>query len=470
MRLGSLLQRPGVRRIAGIVLAIGVSFAAGLSSLILSSPLSPLFIAGAVAALAVTMILLPLPSWALYIAIFVLLLPPGLLLGNLHSLLGNLTLVLAAASWLVKTTIQHKPVILSTTGVLIAAYLVWSILSLTWAPNLILGRRMIVRYSINFALFLLITNVVDSPDRLDALMYTLAIAGSVTILAGMIAVISEGYTFGARLQILEMNENAVGTYLILALPGAIWFALRSPEEQKRQRAILLTLLFMLPTLTLVALTGSRGGAIAFIVFFLLSWFWRSTRFWGKAGLLIVAIGLISAPLVFSTMISRFSEGQSTLGGRVPIWQATWQLIQMHPWRGVGIGNAREAVIPFLEILTEIGGRESRSIHNPLLETWAETGLVGLLIYLGILISALRTFIRQYYEARKEKGQYAEPYIALLVCTFTGYMLIWIKGGGMGHHPTYFLMLALLQIPGRLGHPAITASANAETQAISVGET
>lgn len=41
------------------------------------------------------------------------------------------------------------------------------------------------------------------------------------------------------------------------------------------------------------------------------------------------------------------------------------------------------------------------------------------------------------------------YFALMSSVFVGFMLSWIKGGGLEYHRTYFLMLSLLLVPSQL---------------------
>jgi O-antigen ligase len=138
-----------------------------------------------------------------------------------------------------------------------------------------------------------------------------------------------------------------------------------------------------------------------------------------------------------------------LGGREALWQAAWLLIRDHLWRGVGIGNAPYAVMSHLRLFRSVGGEESAAIHNPVLAIWAETGIAGLVLYLGVLGSAIWSFIRQYRRHRQAGAHSLLPYYALVSCVFLGYMSSWIKGGGMESDFTYFLMLALLLIPSCL---------------------
>jgi O-antigen ligase len=91
-----------------------------------------------------------------------------------------------------------------------------------------------------------------------------------------------------------------------------------------------------------------------------------------------------------------------------------------------------------------------SAHNPILVIWAETGLLGILLYLGVLASALYTFVVQFLRYRKTDIHHPFlPYFALVSCVFLGYMASWFKGGSMEMAHSYFFILALLLIPAGL---------------------
>jgi O-antigen ligase len=117
---------------------------------------------------------------------------------------------------------------------------------------------------------------------------------------------------------------------------------------------------------------------------------------------------------------------------------------------VGIGNSSHQVIPYMMNLGMwFFSADGEPLHNPIMVIWAETGLLGLLLYLGVLISAVYSFIQQYLQSRRIGVQYLLLYYGPVAAVFLGYMASWIKGGGMETDFSYFLMLALLLIPSTL---------------------
>jgi O-antigen ligase len=186
-------------------------------------------------------------------------------------------------------------------------------------------------------------------------------------------------------------------------------------------------------------------------------FWRQTRLWGILGLVILVIAVISAPFILSTTIERFVDRSwdTPLGGRESLWSAAWLLIRDHPVAGVGIGNASYAMMSYIRLFRSALGFESASVHNPVLTIWVETGLPGLLLYLGVVASSVISFARQYLDCRKLGAQRPSPYFALTAAAFLGHSASWIKGGGMESSFSFFLMLALLLIPSQFENCALS---------------
>jgi putative inorganic carbon (hco3(-)) transporter len=282
-----------------------------------------------------------------------------------------------------------------------------------------------------------------------SLMKTLAITGWLVASVSVVSVITGGYEFGSRLKVFGENENALGISLLISLIGVIWLALNSKLRYNKTYKTL-SYIYLIFIIVIIAFSGSRGSAISLVVTLFVLLMWKSTRRWGGVGLFLIVLGLFIMPHIFTTTIERFlvTRGDTVLGGREAIWLATWQLIQRQPWTGVGIGNAPLIVTPLVRLMRSIGG-ESTSIHNPVLAIWAETGLPGLLLYLGILGSAVWTFAKTYIYYKSQKSLILLSYLLLVGSIFIGYILSWIKGGGTESEHTYYLMLSLLLVPSHI---------------------
>lgn len=454
MRKALNFETPNLIRAGLVVMAVAFSLMTGISILIFGDPLSPLFIAGGVLAAVLAVVFLLNPIWAVCAAIFIGLLPYEILNYNpipvIHDYPVLFCLLFACVSWLLSVIIYHQKIVWNNAILLMLVFLVWCVITLFWAPDLLLGRRQFMAYFIGLILLILLVNNINSPRTLNTLMTTLALNGWVLVLAGVGTILIEGYRFDSRLEVLGLNENEMGTLTLLMMIGVLWSVVQ-PSSPYRQIKRLFSLIFLLMTITLVAASGSRGSAISLLITFIAFCLWKPTRAWGLLGLISLMLGFFLTPVIFSTTLARFdiSQGDTLLGGREALWQATWNLILDHPWLGVGIGNSRHALTPYAILLRSIGGKESAATHNPILQVWAEIGLPGILLYLGVLGSAALLYVRHYFIGPRFGMHMLVPYFALVSSTSFGYMASWIKGGGMESNFSYYLMLSLLMIPASL---------------------
>lgn len=443
-----LLHPSNAGRAALILLSLLASLVAGASYLAYPDPFSPLVVLAVFAATALGIAWFRKPVWALYAALFVVLLPIGLIPPTLHSNLNRSLTVIALATWLFNIISRKYRLIWSDTSLLMLSFITWGTFTLLWTSNVEVSTTILQVYIMRFILYLLLVyNEIRTKEDLNGLMHTLALSGWVIVLVSIGTLLFEGYTPGMRFNILEANENGLGIMLLVAMPGVLWQA-SQPVKRYRVLKRFLAFLFLVFSLGIVAMSGSRGSAISLLITLLLFWLWKSTRIWGKLALIILILASVSTSFIFATTLQRFAitRGDTMLGGREVLWQAAWSLIYSHSWFGVGIGNAPYAVMPFLSQYFSVLEHETASIHNPILTVWIETGIPGLLLYLAVLGSAAWLFARQYCRYRQTGEQYLTPYFALISCVFLGYMASWVKGGGMETDFTYFLMLGLLLVP------------------------
>jgi O-antigen ligase len=335
-------------------------------------------------------------------------------------------------------------------------FIVWAAISLLWAEYFSEGVSILQRYILRLVLFLLlIVNEVRTKKNFNGLMNTLAVSGGLLVIVSLFTILKQGYSIGDRLQVLDVNENELGISLILTLPAVFWWSLRPTTKSLQTIKKIIAISYLLASIGLIGLSGSRGSALSLGIMLFMFLLWKPTRFLGIFSLLIIGVSFIITPIIFSTTISRFLEaaGEASLGGREYIWPVAWQLIKEHPILGIGIGNSPYQMIPFLAYagIIKLGflSVNEISIHNPILVIWAETGLPGLLLYLGVLVSAIISFSRQFLFSRKIHEDYLMPYFAIVSSMFIGYMAHWIKGGGLESDYSYFLVLALLLIPSQV---------------------
>lgn len=449
------VQNQNFWNLALILIVISLAIAVGLSSIISSSPLSSLLVLAALTVLIVFFSFLHKPVWALYFAIFFVLLPPGLITASISSLANRLLTVAAIGIGLINILVKREKLFFSSSSLFMILFIIWATVTTVWAPNASEAITILQTYILRFFLFIfLICSLIRSESHLNGLLITLSISGILLLLLSVGTVLLNGYKVGDRLQVLGTNENGLGISLLVSMIGIIWL---EASAQKRSKAIKLFLsgFFLLGVMAVIGLSGSRGSAISFAITIILFLFFKQTRKWGVFGVLIAGIALLAIPTIFSTTISRFlgTSGDTVLGGREYLWPAAWKMINDHFFAGVGIGNGKFQVYTYLQSINAPTwtATTSEPLHNPILAIWADTGLIGLLLYLGVFISAMVLFIKEYLRTRKIKKYFLSPYFPILFAVLAGYMASWIKGGGMESDYSYFLMLGLLLVPVSIQH-------------------
>ncbi|TIL72623.1 MAG: O-antigen ligase family protein [Mesorhizobium sp.] len=399
------------------------------------------------AAIALYLVLRPLS--ALYVAIFLALMPMALRFGIVHDVAANSALALALGGWLLNIIVQRQHIQWNAVCVLMSLYLVWAVVTLLWAPDLILARKELVAYASGVILLLLISEQVRSISAIDGLMRVLMLMGWILILGGLHAVFEGSFQPGERLQVLGMNANHFGVALVLTLPGQIWPVLRS-SGPNRAFHLVLSIFFILCTLGLVALSGSRGSSISLLLVLLAFFFYKPMRPFGILGIVLVVGIFAIAPLAMDVLVQRFEDREGgVLGGRILLWNASLRLVGDNLWTGVGIGNGPSELHQYVASLTSIyAHRPDLPSHNPLLEVAVDTGVLGVFLYASAVVLAVWQFFR-YGSRFQTHNELVASYFPLVLGVSVGYFASWLKGGGMDADPTFFILLGLLVFPARL---------------------
>jgi len=160
---------------------------------------------------------------------------------------------------------------------------------------------------------------------------------------------------------------------------------------KTSQKVFAAVSFGLGTIALVG-TGSRIGWAAFAVMMLvyvlvelrLGKVKRKTLF-----LLVVAVLALGA-IFYDVIYTRYTaEDYGSAESRGKMNRLTWNVIQAHPWLGVGAGN--QALVARDYYTPDVGDPEDildTQVHNRYLLIWAESGTFALLCYVGFLGAAV----------------------------------------------------------------------------------
>ncbi len=197
-----------------------------------------------------------------------------------------------------------------------------------------------------------------------------------------------------RLTATFENPNIYGEFLVLMFPVAITVACCAKRRAEKifyfaGSALLLGNLF---------LTYSRGCYIALVIAVLIM-LWRTDRrlLWIGVALLLIS-PLFLPENVLARVQSIGNLDDTSTAYRVNIWKGCLAMLSKYWWIGIGIGDAafRKIYEPYALTLAE----DAPHAHNLYLQTMCESGVIGLLILLLVLVFLFRTAHTQIKSARR----------------------------------------------------------------------
>lgn len=202
----------------------------------------------------------------------------------------------------------------------------------------------------------------------------------------------ESFFAGARLS-AGVHPSYLAMYVLLAMIFSINYSFE-PDARSRIRIfrIAVSLIFLI----VIVLLSSRSGIIAAAVIipvFLVYKLRQRIPIW-----LLVSV-LILFAVFFAVLLAKNIRLKSTMEDvsnetidealnkdiRINIWKSAWGVIKVNPVIGVGTGNAsKELKKEFIRRGYTEGLYEDLNAHSQFLEILLENGIIGLMIFLGLL--------------------------------------------------------------------------------------
>ncbi len=287
----------------------------------------------------------------------------------------------------------------SPTTTCLLGLLLWAALSVPGALNQGLAFRYLTDFGKAVLMYFVLAGCVRSLRDLERLM--LVYFAATVVYA---AVVLSRFQLGAdswRLgHLYNYDANDFATVIATAMPFGLHFVLA-------QRRLLLRGL-AIAGLAVLAMgqirSGSRGGFLAVLavaVFVLLRFTTVPARARLAGLIVILAVSVITASDRYWTQMQTIvhpHEDYNTTSetGRVRIWKRGLTYMADHPVLGVGAGNfpVAEGTISPLARLQEHGiGVLWGAAHNSFIQTGAELGIPGLLLFVGLIAGAFASLRR-----------------------------------------------------------------------------
>ncbi len=293
----------------------------------------------------------------------------------------------------------------------LAALCMWALASVAWSAN--------PEESLRRALALIGTTIAglylglhfEPKQQLKLIAYAIGV-GAIASVVVIIAVPSVGITPEGMQGVYNL-KNSLGRMMCL---GALCFAMLTLSERRRRAA---SVVMFLLCCTLLLLSKSATAVVVTLLMLVLLPFrkllyLRTRRLLAAVAILIPMMAAATFWIVESSEdILKVLGRNSSLSGRIPLWQLVLKSISDHPIRGYGFTAFWNSWA---------GERVSHAVnwdaavphaHNGFLEVWLGLGLIGLAL---VLINLSRNFLFALGVAtRNREVEYSWP---LLLVVFT----------------------------------------------------
>jgi len=184
------------------------------------------------------------------------------------------------------------------------------------------------------------------------------------------------------------SPNMLGAYLAMSIPlyAGLIFKGISQEKIRFWQIIPLALLFIALVFT-KSLSAWISLAIGIIIFF------TFIKHFPKKIILIISLFILLMPviLIFTrcNMFINIANQQNTILQRLGFWRSTLHIIKDFPFTGIGIGNLKNIYPLYKELIAN----ETMFSHNLLLQVWAETGILGIISIILLIITFVRISLK-----------------------------------------------------------------------------
>lgn len=208
------------------------------------------------------------------------------------------------------------------------------------------------------------------------------------------------------------NPNLLAEYLLIMIPISIAFVFYSKNVYKRFFFAIATGVMLLT----IGLTYSRGGWIGLIVAITVFLLLVSI----KTLLLLVPVGILGILFLPTSILQRIktigSLQDSSNFYRYNLWNMSLNIIKDFWYSGLGIGY-----LPFFRKISPLylGPIAPYHTHNTFLQMTIETGIVGLMIFVGLTSTLIKTAVTVVLQT---KSKFVKIFTASYAAGLSGILL------------------------------------------------
>ncbi len=347
-----------------------------------------------------------------------------------------------------------------------------------------------------FAFFFTARKLILGLGDLRRLIIALALGLCFTILCGAFQSMGhvnwgnpEHFAVRNRINATFSDPNALGGFMVLAIPALIGAIIATKHWLGRTGLGLV----LGGCLFLLGRSGSRTGllGVCLAVLFAFSFYLYYVQKYSLRKLSVIVIGIAATmiglvalilltcdPATLPESLRRINDALLSLkqnglkeviySERLRAWLEGWRVIRQQPFTGLGLGAYWHDIPNILRLDLHPGFRDNP--NNQYLLSWAELGLVGMLLYLAIAMQVMRVMHRVLLRSVRQP---ASQYILLLLISgsIVSLFIMFLTGP---HDRNAEVQLLLGLFVGCLSsmhyqlYPPVTATRKAQVLQIVVG--
>jgi len=395
------------RRLIGIFVVVAfvaaeILYGIVVAALAVDSYLALVAVIGVIAAV-VTFIE---PVWGLYLFVAAMF-AEGLLDVGSGTTGTKLLGILICGAWVVHALVIDRRfrIILPVQGWFAIGFVVWGWLSALWALDAQLAFSHIPTLIQLVGLYILVVNLVNSPEKVRNILSIIIIASLMLALLTIFRLISREVVAG-RADVSDISgddPNFLAAYLLPS--AALLTALFSREAQLSKK------LFLLPVLLIAVIgilaTSSRGAVVALVVTLTFGLVLdRRMRQVILPALLVAGVVPFFLPSTFLERIESIATLSDRGAGRIDIWLVGWRMFCVHPLLGVGLGNFRVAFERYLFDTIGVAPQlpsVSQAPHSIFLGVLSSLGVIGFALFATVVGLSVKNNLAAMLRLRQKGG-------------------------------------------------------------------
>jgi O-antigen ligase len=305
--------------------------------------------------------------------------------------------LLLALSWIARiATSRGRPSFFSAhpgATLLLLAFLGWGAVSIAWSDSPSSTLVDLSRYLQVIALVVITYTAIESRSQAGWLIAAFLAGTAVTAVWGLVSTPSSDPAVQFRVASTVGNANVLATVLVSGLALALGAAAALRRSTPLRAGALGVAGLCLLTLVF---TGSRSGVVSvvvvLIVAILVAGRWRAQVLVASLSVALAAVVLFAAlaPSDIKQRIAATTPGQlPDTEGRLTLWAVAWRMVEDQPLRGVGLGSFQTSSVHYVLQPGPLTRSDQvidtpKVTHNIYLQALAETGVVGLVLFIAVL--------------------------------------------------------------------------------------